>query len=36
MAIKIIADSCCDLSAEMIKNMKVEMTPLTLTLGDKN
>lgn len=36
MAIKIIADSCCDLTADMKKDMNVEMAPLVLSLGDKN
>lgn len=36
MAIKIIADSCCDLSDEMKKEMNVEMAPLVLSLGDRN
>lgn len=36
MAIKIVVDSCCDLSEEMRKDMNVQIVPLTLTLGEKD
>lgn len=36
MAIKIVADSSCDLSDEMKKQMNVEIAPLILELGDKS
>lgn len=36
MAIKIVADSSCDLTNEMKKEMKVELAPLILHLGDKS
>lgn len=35
MNIKIVADSCCDLTEEMKKEMNVEIAPLELRLGDK-
>lgn len=35
MAIRIIADSCCDLTDQMKKEMNVEMVPLTLSLEHK-
>lgn len=35
MAIKIIADSSCDLTEELKKELKIEIAPLTLQLGDK-
>jgi DegV family protein with EDD domain len=35
MSIKIVADSCCDLTKEMKKEMNVELAPLELRLGDK-
>lgn len=36
MAIKIIADSCTDLTEQMKKDMNVEIAPLVLTLEDKS
>jgi DegV family protein with EDD domain len=36
MKIKIIADSCCDLTGEMKKEMNIELAPLVLQLGDKS
>lgn len=36
MPIKIIADSSCDLTPEMKKEMNVEIAPLRLQLGDKS
>ncbi|MCM8710213.1 DegV family protein [Clostridium sp. SYSU_GA19001] len=36
MAIKIVADSSCDLTDEMKKEMNVDIAPLTLQLGDKS
>ena len=35
MEIKIVADSSCDLTDEMKKEMNIEIVPLTLQLGDK-
>lgn len=35
MKVKIVADSCCDLSDELKKEMNVELVPLTLRLEDK-
>jgi DegV family protein with EDD domain len=35
MKCKIVADSSCDLSPELLKKMDVELVPLTLQLGDK-
>jgi DegV family protein with EDD domain len=35
MKYKIIADSSCDLSKELLEKMSVELVPLTLQLGDK-
>lgn len=36
MAVKIVADSSCDLSREMKENMNINIAPLILQLGDKN
>lgn len=36
MAVKIVADSSCDLTDEMKKQMNVEIAPLILELGDKS
>ncbi|ERI91662.1 EDD domain protein, DegV family [Clostridiales bacterium oral taxon 876 str. F0540] len=36
MAIKIVADSSCDLTEEMKKELNVEIAPLILELGDKS
>lgn len=36
MAVKIVADSSCDLSREMKENMNIDIAPLILQLGDKN
>lgn len=36
MAVKIVADSSCDLSREMKQNMNINIAPLILQLGDKN
>lgn len=36
MAIKIVADSSCDLTCEMKKDMNVDIAPLVLHLGDKS
>jgi DegV family protein with EDD domain len=36
MTIKIVADSSCDLTDEMKKEMNVDIAPLILQLGDKN
>jgi DegV family protein with EDD domain len=36
MSIKIIADSCCDLSEQMEKEIKVDIAPLVLYLKDKS
>lgn len=35
MAIKIVADSCCDLTEDMKKEMKIDLAPLVLQLKDK-
>ncbi len=35
MKIKIVADSSCDLTTEMKKDMNIKIVPLTLQLGDK-
>ena len=35
MKYKIVADSSCDLTEEMKKEMNVEIVPLTLQLGEK-
>ncbi len=35
MGIKIVADSCCDLSAEMRQRMNIETVPLTIQIGDR-
>ncbi|NMA83496.1 MAG: DegV family protein [Epulopiscium sp.] len=35
MSIKIVADSSCDLTEEMRKELGIELVPLTLQLGDK-
>ena len=34
--VKIIADSTCDLSPELIKKYDVEIVPLYVTLGDES
>lgn len=36
MAIKIVADSSCDLTDEMKKEMNIDIAPLVLQLGDKS
>lgn len=36
MAIKIVADSSCDLNSELRKELNIEIAPLTLQLGEKN
>ncbi|MBM7872121.1 DegV family protein with EDD domain [Clostridium pascui] len=36
MAVKIVADSSCDLSRELKENMNIDIAPLILQLGDKN
>ena len=36
MAIKIVADSSCELTEEMKKEMNIEIAPLVLQLGDKS
>lgn len=36
MAVKIVADSSCDLTNEMKKEMKIDIAPLILQLGEKN
>jgi DegV family protein with EDD domain len=35
MAVKIVADSSCDLTEEMKREMNIDLAPLYLTLGDK-
>ncbi|ERJ12043.1 DegV family protein [Haloplasma contractile] len=35
MAVKIVADSSCDLTEEMKKEMNIELVPLSLQLGDR-
>ena len=35
MQVKIISDSTCDLSADLIKKYDIEILPLSVTLGDK-
>lgn len=35
MGIKIVADSCCDLSTEMRQSMNIETVPLTIQIGDR-
>ena len=36
MAVKIIADSTCDLSPELVERYGIEIVPLTVTLGDRS
>ena len=36
MAVKIISDSTCDLSEELIKKYDIDIAPLTVILGEKN
>jgi DegV family protein with EDD domain len=36
MPVKIISDSTCDLSKELIEKYDIEITPLTVTLGEKS
>lgn len=36
MAVKIVADSCCDLTNEMKREMNIEVAPLILQLADKS
>ena len=36
MPVKIITDSTCDLSAELVKKYDIEVIPLVVTLGDKS
>jgi len=34
--VKIIADSCCDLSPELIKKYEIDIVPLDVLIGDTN
>ena len=36
MAVKIISDSTCDLSEELLKKYDIAIAPLTVTLGDRS
>ncbi len=36
MAIKILADSTCDLSEELIRKYDIGIIPLTVTLGENS
>ncbi|NLJ66026.1 MAG: DegV family protein, partial [Clostridiales bacterium] len=35
MSMRIVADSCCDVSPEVEKQTGIELVPLTIQIGDK-